>query len=249
MRCSLLIAAVLSLAAGPAVTGAFAQAQRVDPKDLKAPPKLPEMAAPSNIAGQIALVDLENVLLLDLSSGGRVKIVMRPDVAPGHIERIKTLTRQGFYDGTIFHRVIDGFMAQGGDPTGTGTGGSKLNDLKAEFNDLPHVRGAAAMARSQGEDSANSQFYIVLMPALKLDRTYTVWGRVVEGMQWADGIEKGEPPESPSRIIKASIAADKVPPPDFATLKAAASPIPAGALGLPPPANGPLKPAGPQPPR
>ena len=249
MRCSLLIAAVLSLVAGPAVTGAFAQAQRVDPKDLKAPPKLPEMAAPSNIAGQIAQVDLENVLLLDLSSGGRVKIVMRPDVAPGHIERIKTLTRQGFYDGTVFHRVIDGFMAQGGDPTGTGTGGSKLNDLKAEFNDLPHVRGAAAMARSQGEDSANSQFYIVLMPALKLDRTYTVWGRVVEGMQWADGIEKGEPPESPSRIIKASIAADKVPPPDFAALKAAASRIPAGALGLPLPANGQLKPAGPQPPR
>lgn len=240
MRCSLLIAAVLSLAAGPAVTGAFAQAQRVDPKDLKAPPKLPEMAAPSNIAGQIAQVDLENVLLLDLSSGGRVKIVMRPDVAPKHIERIKTLTRQGFYDGTIFHRVIDGFMAQGGDPTGTGTGGSKLDDLKAEFNDLPHVRGAAAMARSQGEDSANSQFYIVLMPALKLDRTYTVWGRVVEGMQWADGIEKGEPPENPSRIIKASIAADKVPPPDFAARKAAASPIPAGALGLPLPANGPL---------
>ena len=249
MRCSLLIAAVLSLAAGPAVTGAFAQAQRVDPKDLKAPPKLPEMAAPSNIAGQIAQVDLENVLLLDLSSGGRVKIVMRPDVAPKHIERIKTLTRQGFYDGTVFHRVIDGFMAQGGDPTGTGTGGSKLDDLKAEFNDLPHVRGAAAMARSQGEDSANSQFYIVLMPALKLDRTYTVWGRVVEGMQWADGIEKGEPPESPSRIIKASIAADKVPPPDFAARKAAASPIPFGALGLPPPASGPLKPAGPQPPR
>jgi cyclophilin family peptidyl-prolyl cis-trans isomerase len=247
MRLSLLIAAVFTLAAGPAL----AQQQRMDPKDLKAPPKLPEMAAPSNIAGMIAQVDPENILVLDLSSGGRVKIVMRPDVAPKHVERIKTLARQGFYDGTIFHRVIDGFMAQGGDPTGTGTGGSKLDDLKAEFNDLPHVRGATAMARSQSDDSANSQFYIVLMPALKLDRTYTVWGRVVEGMAHVDAIEKGEPPESPSRIIKASIAADKVPPPDFAALKAKASPIPAGVLNLPPPASGPASgtPSGPQPPR
>jgi peptidylprolyl isomerase len=163
------------------------------------------------------------------------------------VERIRTLARQGFYDGTVFHRVIDGFMAQGGDPTGTGTGGSKLDDLKAEFNDLPHVRGAAAMARSQSDDSANSQFYIVLMPALKLDRTYTVWGRVVEGMAYVDGIEKGEPPENPSRIIKASIAADKVPPPNFAALKAKASPIPAGVLNLPPPASGTQ--SGPQPPR
>ncbi|OYW14368.1 MAG: peptidylprolyl isomerase [Sphingomonadales bacterium 32-65-25] len=247
MRLPLLIAAVFTLAAGPAL----AQQQRIDPKDLKAPPKLPEMAAPSNIAGMIAQVDQENILVLDLSSGGRVKIVMRPDVAPKHVERIRTLARQGFYDGTVFHRVIDGFMAQGGDPTGTGTGGSKLDDLKAEFNDLPHVRGAAAMARSQSDDSANSQFYIVLMPALKLDRTYTVWGRVVEGMAYVDGIEKGEPPENPSRIIKASIAADKVPPPDFAALKAKASPIPAGVLNLPPPASGPATTtqSGPQPPR
>jgi peptidylprolyl isomerase len=243
MRLPLLIAAVFTLAAGPAL----AQQQRIDPKDLKAPPKLPEMAAPSNIAGMIAQVDQENILVLDLSSGGRVKIVMRPDVAPKHVERIRTLARQGFYDGTVFHRVIDGFMAQGGDPTGTGTGGSKLDDLKAEFNDLPHVRGAAAMARSQSDDSANSQIYIVLMPALKLDRTYTVWGRVVEGMAYVDGIEKGEPPENPSRIIKASIAADKVPPPDFAALKAKSSPIPAGVLNLPPPASGTQ--SGPQPPR
>ena len=117
MRLPLLIAAVFTLAAGPAL----AQQQRIDPKDLKAPPKLPEMAAPSNIAGMIAQVDQENILVLDLSSGGRVKIVMRPDVAPKHVERIRTLARQGFYDGTVFHRVIDGFMAQGGDPTGTGT--------------------------------------------------------------------------------------------------------------------------------
>ncbi len=217
---------------------ALAQQQRIDPKDLKAPPKLPEMSAPSNIQGSVAQVNEENVLLLDLSSGGRVKIIMRPDVAPKHVERIKTLVREGFYDGTVFHRVIDEFMAQGGDPTATGTGGSKLPDLKAEFNDLPHVRGALAMARSQSEDSANSQFYIVLMPVLKLDRTYTVWGRVVEGMAHVDSIEKGEPPENPTRIIKASIAADKVPPPDFAAIKAAASPIPAGVLNLPPPSSG-----------
>ncbi|OYQ24961.1 peptidylprolyl isomerase [Sandarakinorhabdus cyanobacteriorum] len=237
MRFSTLIAAAMLMAAP-----ALAQQQRIDPKDLKAPPKLPEMAGPSNLAGTLAQVNDENILLLDLSTGGRVKIVMRPDVAPKHVERIKTLVREGFYDGTVFHRVIDGFMAQGGDPTATGQGGSKLPDLKAEFNDLPHVRGAVAMARSQSDDSANSQFYVVLMPVLRLDRTYTVWGRVVEGMKYVDAIEKGEPPDNPSKIIKASIAADKVPAPDFAAIKPAATPIPAGALNLPPPAAGPIPP-------
>jgi cyclophilin family peptidyl-prolyl cis-trans isomerase len=236
-RLALLVAAV-ALAAGPAL----AQQPRIDPKDLKAPPKLPEMAGPSNLQGSVAKVDEENILYLDLSTGGRVKIIMRPDVAPKHVERIRTLVRRGFYDGTVFHRVIDEFMAQGGDPTATGTGGSDLPDLKAEFNDLPHVRGAVAMARAQGDDSANSQFYIVLMPVLRLDRIYTIWGRVVEGMAFVDAIEKGEPPESPSKIIKASIAADKVAPPDFAALKAAATPIPAGVLNLPPPSSGPLPP-------
>lgn len=237
MRFSMLFAVALAVAAP-----ALAQQQRVDPKDLKAPPKLPEMAGPSNLAGTLAQVNDENILLLDLSTGGRVKIVMRPDVAPKHVERIKTLVREGFYDGTVFHRVIDGFMAQGGDPTATGQGGSKLPDLKAEFNDLPHVRGAVAMARAQGDDSANSQFYLVLMPVLRLDRTYTVWGRIVDGMKYVDAIEKGEPPDNPSKIIKASIAADKVPPPDFAALKPAVTPIPAGALNLPPPAAGPIPP-------
>jgi len=247
MRFSILLAVGL-LGASSALAQ---QAPRLDPKDLKAPPKLPQMAAPSSLQGMIAQVSEENILVLDLASGGRVRIIMRPDVAPKHIERIRTLVRQGFYDGTVFHRVIDGFMAQGGDPTGTGTGGSKLDDLKAEFNDLPHVRGAVAMARAQGEDSANSQFYIVLMPTLKLDRNYTVWGRVVEGMKWVDGIEKGEPPDNPTRIVKASIAADKVPPPDFAALKPAASAIPAGALNLPPPTSGspPRAVSGPTPPR
>ena len=155
----------------------------------------------------------DNTLLLDLSSGGRVSIAMRPDVAPAHIERVKTLVRQHFYDGTVFHRVIEGFMAQGGDPTATGQGGSRLPDLKAEFNDLPHVRGAVAMARAASNDSANSQFYIVLQPVLKLDHSYTVWGRVFGGMEYVDAIERGEPPANPTRIIQASIASDNVPPP------------------------------------
>ncbi len=174
----------------------------------------------------------ENTLLLDLSTGGRVAIAMRPDIAPNHVERVKTLVRQHFYDGTVFHRVIDGFMAQGGDPTGTGQGGSKLPDLKQEFNDLPHVRGAVAMARAASDDSANSQFYIVFQPTLKLDRSYTVWGRVISGMEFVDALERGEPPANPSRILQASIAADNVPPP------APATPIPvtppAGSASPPP---------------
>ena len=181
------------------------------------------MAPPSTLPGTLAEVSDENVLYLDLSTGGRVKIVMRPDVAPKHVERIRMLTREGFYNGLTFHRVIDGFMAQGGDPTGTGKGGSNYPDLEAEFNDLPHVRGAVAMARAKDPNSGNSQFYIVLQPVLKLDRTYTIWGRVVSGMEFVDAIEKGEPPENPSKIIRASIGTDKVPPP------APSTPIPAAA--------------------
>lgn len=158
-------------------------------------------------------VDPENTLLLDLSSGGRVAIQLRPDVAPSHVARIKELARKGFYNGLTFHRVIDGFMAQGGDPAGDGTGGSQLPDLKAEFNGLPHVRGALAAARSQSVDSANSQFYIMLGTRLSLDRRYTVFGRVISGMNFVDAIEKGEPPASPSRILQASIAADNKAPP------------------------------------
>jgi cyclophilin family peptidyl-prolyl cis-trans isomerase len=203
--------------------------------ELKPLPVLPKMAGPSNLSGMVANVRAEDVLVLDLSTGGRVRIAMRPDVAPHHVERIRTLARQGFYDGTVFHRVIEGFMAQGGDPTGTGQGGSKLPDLDPEFNDLPHVRGAVAMARAQSENSANSQFYIVLQPVLKLDRTYTVWGRVVSGMQYVDGIEKGEPPANPSRIVKASIEADKVPPPPgIVAATPIPPPLPALPTGLPP---------------
>lgn len=153
----------------------------------------------------------ENVWLLDLSNGERVAIRLMPEWAPSHVERIKTLTRQGFYDGIIFHRVIDGFMAQGGDPTGTGTGGSTLANLKAEFNPMPHVRGTLSMARSNEEDSANSQFFIVFYPRFSLDKRYTNFGRVIENMGAVDAINRGEPPASPTRILQASLASDNKP--------------------------------------
>ena len=152
--------------------------------------------------------DLDNLLYLDLSNGERVPIRLMPDWAPNHVERIKTLTRQGFYDGVIFHRVIDGFMAQTGDPTGTGQGGSQLPDLAKEFNPMPHVRGTVAMARAQTEDSANSQFYLMFYPRFALDRRYTVFGRVIGNMAAVDAIERGEPPANPTYIVQASIAAD-----------------------------------------
>lgn len=155
-----------------------------------------------------AAADLENLLVIELSNGGTVKIAMRPDKAPQHVERIKKLAGEGFYDGTIFHRVIEGFMAQGGDPTGTGMGGSQYPDLPAEFNDLPHVRGVASMARAANPNSANSQFFICFQPSFFLDGQYTVWGRVTEGMEAVDAIERGEPPANPTKIVKAYIAAN-----------------------------------------
>jgi peptidylprolyl isomerase len=167
---------------------------------------------------------LENILVLDLSTGGRVTIQMFPIDAPAHVERIKTLTRQGFYNGVVFHRVIDGFMAQTGDPTGTGQGGSELPDLKAEFNRVPHLRGTVSMARTNEPDTANSQFFICFQPRFSLDNKYTVFGRVTSGMQFVDAIERGEPPLNPSKVLQASIAADNVPPPAF-TSTTAESPI------------------------
>jgi peptidylprolyl isomerase len=156
--------------------------------------------------------DPENLLYLDLSDGGRVTIWLRPDAAPLMVERVKTLTRQHFYDGLLFHRVIDGFMAQGGDPKGDGTGGSTLPDMKAEFNFLPHVRGAVSSAREgDKEDSANSQFFIMFAPRLSLDHKYTVFGRVLDGMQYVDAIARGEPPAHPTKILHAYIAADHPP--------------------------------------
>src|SRR4051812_42099056 len=148
--------------------------------------------------------DPENTLVLETTKG-RVVIELRPDLAPGHVERIKALAGEGFYDGVVFHRVIPGFMAQGGDPTGTGMGGSKRPDLKAEFSDAPHVRGVASMARAQNPNSANSQFFICFDDARFLDGQYTVWGEVVEGMEHVDALPKGEPPRQPGKIVKASL--------------------------------------------
>jgi peptidylprolyl isomerase len=148
----------------------------------------------------------DETLTFTLDSGGDVVIQLRPDLAPGHVERIATLARQGFYDGVVFHRVIPGFMAQGGDPTGTGMGGSELPDLKAEFNDEPHVRGVCSMARSQRPDSANSQFFICFDDATFLDRQYTAWGVVTSGMEHVDALPKGEPPAKPGKILKATVS-------------------------------------------
>jgi len=154
--------------------------------------------------------DPENTLYLDLEHG-RVVIELRPDLAPNHVARIKELAREGFYDGVVFHRVIEGFMAQGGDPTGTGTGGSGQK-LRAEFSKEPHVRGSASMARSGHPDSADSQFFIALDRAPHLDGQYTVWGKVVEGMDNVDLIKKGAPGsgmvDGPDKIVKMQVAAD-----------------------------------------
>jgi peptidylprolyl isomerase len=158
----------------------------------------------------------ENVLHLDLSNGGRVTIRLVPGWAPGHVERIKTLATQGFYNGIIFHRVIDGFMAQTGDPTGTGQGGSPLPDLKAEFNRVPHMRGSVSMARTDQPDSANSQFFIMFYPRFALDNKYTNFGRVIGGMDVVDAIEKGEPPANPTKILQASLASENKPRPVIA---------------------------------
>jgi peptidylprolyl isomerase len=156
--------------------------------------------------------DPENTLYLDVKSG-RVVIELRPDLAPNHVAQIKTLVRKGFYDGTVFHRVIEGFMAQGGDPTGTGTGGSDLDDIRAEFSSNgKFVRGTCGMARSQSPHSANSQFFIMFEPAPHLNGQYTIWGQVVEGMEHVDAIKRGSggggTVSSPDKIEKFSVAAD-----------------------------------------
>jgi cyclophilin family peptidyl-prolyl cis-trans isomerase len=161
-------------------------------------PAMPSIFAPADVAANPA-----NTLNLELSNGGKVVIQMRPDLAPHHVERIQTLVRQGFYNGLPFHRVIPGFMAQGGDPKGTGEGGSTLPDLKAEFTYMPVLRGTVAMARADAPDSANSQFFIMFAPNIGIDRHYTVWGRVTAGMDAVDKIAVGEPPEQPTKIVRA----------------------------------------------
>ena len=144
-------------------------------------------------------------LTLSLSTGGDVVIKLRPDLAPGHVERITDLASSGFYDGVVFHRVIPGFMAQGGDPTGTGFHGSDMPNLKAEFSTESHRRGVASMARKPSPDTANSQFFICFDDARFLDGQYTVWGNVIDGMEHVDALPKGEPPASPGKIVKASL--------------------------------------------
>ncbi|MBR0552419.1 peptidylprolyl isomerase [Stakelama marina] len=193
------IAFLLALVASVAAMPALAQDQLFTVPGRKAPPKP---------------TDKENLWLLDLSDGGRVTILLRPDVAPKMVERVKTLTRQHFYDGTIFHRVMDNPIpiAQGGDPKGDGTGSSDLPDLPAEFNYLPHVRGAVSAARAEDENSANSQFFIMFQPFLRFDHKYTVFGRVIDGMQYVDKIHRGQPPANPTKILHAYIAADNPPP-------------------------------------
>ncbi len=184
----------------------FALALTAAKAEQPAPGDLPINPPPQVVA------DPANTLILQLSTGGTVVIQMRPDAAPAHVKRVQTLVRQGFYDGTIFHRVIPGFMAQGGDPTGTGEGGSKLPDLKAEFNSLPHLRGTVAAARTEQPDTANSQFYIMFAPKASLDHNYTVFGRVVSGMAAVDAIAPGEPPANPTRIVHADLGDHSAPP-------------------------------------
>lgn len=157
-------------------------------------------------AGPATAQDLENLLYIDLDDG-RVVIELRPDLAPKHVARIKELTREGFYDGIIFHRVIEGFMAQTGDPTGTGRGGSGTK-LPAEFSSEPFDRGTVGMARAQDPNSGDSQFFIMFADGHFLNGQYTVWGEVIEGMEYVDRIERGEPPRNPDRIVRMQVAAD-----------------------------------------
>jgi len=171
-------------------------------------------AGPETNPPVVVPADPANTWVLDLSTGGRVTIRLRPDVAPLMVERIKTLTRSHFYDGIIFHRVNDApeGMAQAGDPNGNGSGGSTLPNVPGEFNALLHMRGAVSAARTEDKNSANSQFFIMFGPKLTFDHNYTVFGRVTGGMQWVDKIERGEPPLNPSRILHAYIESDGVPP-------------------------------------
>jgi len=205
-------------------------------------------AAPAPIPLAPPTAELENVWNLDLSTGGRVSIQLRPDAAPNHVERIRTLTRQGFYNGLIFHRVIEGFMAQSGDPTGTGAGGSELPDVAAEIHGLPHVRGAVGMARAEDLNSANSQFYIMFVPRLSMDRAYTIIGRVIGGMSYVDAIERGEPPVNPTRIVRASMGSDNVPPMTAEEIRAAAAALAAAHPAPAPSVMGITAGAGPAPP-
>jgi peptidylprolyl isomerase len=170
-----------------------------------APAAIPPAAAVPVLPPPAVTSNLANRLILQLSNGGTVVIQMRPDAAPAHVARIQALVRRGFYNGVAFHRVIPGFMAQGGDPKGTGGGGSELPDLKAEFTTLPYMRGVVAMARTDDPNSANSQFFIMFSPNVALWGKYTVFGRVIAGMDAVDRIAVGEPPANPTKIVRATL--------------------------------------------
>ncbi len=215
------------------------------------PAPAPEPAKPavSLMAPAEVAADPANRWTLELSNGGKVVVQLRPDVAPAHVYRIQQLTVQGFYNGLKFHRVIPGFMAQGGDPKGTGEGGSPLPDLAAEFNDLPHLRGVTSMARAESPNSANSQFFIMLGPKFSLDHKYSAFGRVIGGMAAVDAVAVGEPPTEPTRIVRATIGGPLPAPPVIvaaplpeAPVKATVAVAPAVPAAAPVPA-----PAAPQP--
>jgi len=219
------VATLAALAAIFAVAPAYAQSGPAKKEPME---PLKGVAADTALAKRFPTAvpaDPENTWVLDLSTGGRVLIRLRPDAAPNMVERVKTLTRRHFYDGLIFHRVVDDpyYIAQGGDPTGTGTGDSDLPNVNAEFSNLPHVRGTVSAARrgaaegatpeqeEAARNSANSQFFIMFRPFLSFDENYTVFGRVTSGMEWVDKIERGEPPANPTKILHAYIESDNPP--------------------------------------
>ena len=194
------------------------------------PAPVPAVVKPSiNAPAEIA-ADPANRLNIELSTGGTIVVQLRPDAAPNHVRRIQGLVSSGFYNGTVFHRVIPGFMAQGGDPTGTGQGDSPLPDLAPEFNDLPHLRGVMSMARTEDPNSANSQFFLMLAPTFSLDHKYTGFGRVIAGMNFVDNIAPGEPPAQPTKIVRAWLDG----PPPTAVAAAPAQPQPPAEAPAPP---------------
>jgi peptidylprolyl isomerase len=167
------------------------------PPPLPGPPAIPGLVAPPEVVANLA-----NHWFIELANGGKIEILLRPDLAPNHVAQFQALIRRGFYNGLIFHRVIPGFMAQGGDPTGTGEGGSDLPDLKAEFSQVPFLRGTVGAARTDDPNTANSQFFIMFVPNESLDGNYTVVGRVISGMDAVDSIAPGEPPAEPTKIVR-----------------------------------------------
>lgn len=210
----------------------------VSPALAKKKPAEAVASAPASplVVPEAVAADPANKWTLELSNGGKVVIQLRPDLAPGHVYRIQQLTSQGFYNGLKFHRVIAGFMAQGGDPQGTGEGGSPLPDLQAEFNNMPHMRGVVSMARADDPNSANSQFFIMFTPRFSLDHKYTAFGRVIEGMTTVDKIAMGEPPTDPTTIVRASIGGPLPAPPAVA-----AAPQPAAQAATPAPTEAPAE--------